>query len=76
MARRTTGAIFCWLAALLFLSRYLLAVLYVNETVTRNAEEFGFLLNAIPMTPWIMAGLCVVVGLGYLVWAEWTEHPK
>ena len=76
MSRRSTGALFCCLAAILFLSRYVLALEYRGPSPRIwGREDFSSLLDAVGIWPWVAAGGFLLVGVIYLIAAELCE-PK
>jgi hypothetical protein len=72
MSRRTAGVTFCAIAALLFAVRYLAAAIYIAGTNTSefSAEMFKRWMGYVGSLPWTLAGLSLLVGIGYLIWAE------
>jgi hypothetical protein len=71
MSRRSVGALFCCVAAGLFLSRYILAIWYRGPAPTIwGREEFSALLAYIGIAPWVVAGGFLLVGIGFLFLSE------
>jgi hypothetical protein len=69
MNRRAVGAVFCSLAVLLFLSRYVFALWYLGSGArgTWSATLFEGYLHYVGVAPWIMAAVFAIVGVIYLV---------
>jgi hypothetical protein len=77
MSRRATGIAFCGIAAFLFGIRYIAAAIYISNA---NLSEYGFevymrWMGYIGSLPWIFAGVALIIGIGYLVWAEFEKRP-
>jgi hypothetical protein len=72
MSRRSTGVAFCGIAAFLFSIRYIAAAIYIsNANVSEQGSAiFERWMDYIGPMPWILAGLALLIGIGYLVWAE------
>jgi hypothetical protein len=70
MSRRTTGVTLVGIAAFLFAIRYLAAALYAPDIGPWGEEEFARYLSYVGRRPWQLAGITLVIGIGYLVWAE------
>ena len=74
MSRRATGALFCCVAAVLFLSRYVVAIWYRGPAPTIwGREQFSTLLEYVGILPWVAAAGFLLVGIGYLLLAERRE---
>jgi hypothetical protein len=72
MTKRTVGALFCSLAVVLFLARYVIALRYAgdHEHGTYSADLFNGYLGYVGVAPWIFAAGFLVAGIIYLVRAE------
>jgi hypothetical protein len=72
MSRRTAGVAFCGIAAFLFSIRYIAAAVYIsNANVSEQGSEiFARWMGYIGLLPLILAGLALLIGIGYLVWSE------
>jgi hypothetical protein len=70
MTKRTVGALFCCLAVVLFLARYVFACWYGGAGGTLSAELFDGRLQYIGIAPWIFSAAFLVAGIFYLVRAE------
>lgn len=71
MSRRTTGTLLLVIAAFLYSVRYLSAAIFGSGVASRNSELFQEMLNYVGTAPqsWSIAAL--ILGLFYLVWAEY-----
>ena len=70
VSRRATGVVFCFIAALLYATRYLAAAIFGSGVSTWNSELFGSMLDYVGSEPATLATLALVVGIAYLVWGE------
>lgn len=71
MTKRTVGALFCCLAVVLFLSRYVFALWYGGGGHgSWSSELFAGYLEHVGVAPWIFAAVFLVAGIYYLVRAE------
>lgn len=71
MSKRGIGVIFCILAVVLFLSRYVFALWYRGlGRTTWGSEDFAQNLGYVGLTPWVMAFGFLIAGIVYLVRAE------
>ncbi|MFC9707328.1 hypothetical protein ACFTRD_04130 [Paenibacillus sp. NPDC056933] len=71
MSRRTTGTLLLVIAALLYSVRYLSAAIFGSGVTSWDSELFQEMLNYVGTAPrnWSIAAL--ILGLFYLVWAEY-----
>ncbi|MDR9744452.1 hypothetical protein [Paenibacillus taichungensis] len=71
MSRRTTGTLLLVIAAFLYSVRYLSAAIFGSGVASWNSELFQEMLNYVGTAPqsWSIAAL--ILGLFYLVWAEY-----
>ena len=73
MSRRSTGTIFCLIATILFSVRYIAAAIFMSGTSSWSEELFYSGLNYIG-TPLLYSSIVsLIVGIGYLVWAELSK---
>jgi hypothetical protein len=71
MTKRTLGACFCCLAAVLYLSRYVFALWYGGGgRKAWGAQLFARDLESIGSAPWVFAAAFLGAGIYYLVRAE------
>ena len=69
MGKRTTGAIFCAIAAFLFGARYICAAILMSAAGAWDSILFGSMLAQV----WALLVLSIValfIGVAYLIWAE------
>ncbi len=76
MSRRATGTAFFGIAAFLFGIPYIAAAIYISSA---NLSEFGSevymrWMGYIGSLPWVLAGVALIIGIGYLVWAEFEKR--
>ncbi|WP_315795003.1 hypothetical protein [Paenibacillus sp. BIC5C1] len=71
MSRRTTGTLLLVIAALLYSVRYLSAAIFGSGVTSWDSDLFQGMLNYIGTAPrnWSVGAL--ILGLFYLVWAEY-----
>lgn len=76
MSKRATGAVFCLIAAILFSTRYIAAAVFMSGVSSWDASLFAVGLQYVgsPLQTFSIIGL--VIGVGYLVWAEVSEKKK
>ena len=70
MGKRGTGSVFCLIAAILFSTRYLAAAIFVSGVSSWNAALFAAGLEYVGTPLLVLSALSLIVGGGYLVWAE------
>jgi hypothetical protein len=70
MSRRATGVVFCFIAALLFSTRYLAAAIFGSGVSSWDAQLFRAMLEYVGQAPSILAAIALAVGIIYLAWAE------
>ncbi len=79
MSRRATGMAFLAIAAFLFATRYIAAALYSPPIGPWDEQQFAHYLGYVGDLPWQLAGVALLAGIGYLLWAErsaWrARHP-
>jgi hypothetical protein len=73
MSRRTTGAIFCMIAAILFATRHLTAAIFGSNLTTWNGELFQAMLEYTGRPLTILSVISLVIGIIYLVLSEVLE---
>ena len=70
MNRRGTGVIFCGIAALFIVARYISAAIFGSGLNSWSAELFQEMLSYIGHGLTICSVLFLLVGVAYLIWAE------
>jgi hypothetical protein len=73
MEKRGVGAIFCLVAAILFSTRYIAAVLFMSNVTSWNSELFASGLECVGSPLLVLSIISVLIGFGYLVWADYRE---
>ncbi len=68
MNKRAAGVAFCGIAAFLFIMRYLVAALF--EIPSSIGTLFPLKEEIASPTPVVLSILSLLIGIGYLVWAE------
>lgn len=76
MGKRSVGAIFCLISAILFSSRYIAAAIFMSGISSWNSELFEAGLEYVGTPLFVLSLASLGVGLGYLVWAEISESKK
>lgn len=76
MNRRGTGTIFCIIAAILFLGRYITAAIFGSNVSSWDKELFSNLLDYTGTPLLILSLISLLIGIVYLVWAEISEKKK
>jgi hypothetical protein len=67
MEKRTVGVVFCCLAVVLFLSRYILALWYRGSGRTSwGSDDFARFLDYVGFLPWVLATAFLLAGILYL----------
>ena len=74
MSKRGVGAIFCLIAAILYSVRFINAALYTPPNVGEWSPNKYALWVSYVGPPWFVIWLSLIVGIGYLVWAEIDQH--
>lgn len=76
MSRRAVAVVLCSLGVVLFLSRYALAIWYRGPNPSRwGVDDFGQLLAAVGVMPWVLAVIFCLVGFLFLALDE-RDHPR
>jgi len=70
MTKRTVGALFCCLAVVLYLARYVFACWYGGSGGTQSAQLYGSSLEYVGVAPWVFAAAFLIAGIYYLIRAE------
>ncbi|MGG1664554.1 hypothetical protein [Brevibacillus sp. NRS-1366] len=72
MSKRAVGVSFCTLAALLYISRYYYTAIFF-QGISRNDGFYERWLDFLGTGPTFWATTCIIVGIFYLIWAEFEE---
>ena len=73
MNKRGTGVTFIAIASFLFSTRYISAAIYGSSSSNWNDELFNAMLEFIGNPLSICAIFALLIGLAYIVWAEYEE---
>lgn len=73
MNKRGTGISFIAIAALLFSSKYIAAAVFGSNVVSWDEELFKSMLSYIGSPLSTMSLLSLLIGFGYIGWAEYEE---
>jgi hypothetical protein len=76
MNKRGTGAVFCLIAAILFASRYITAAIFMSGVSSWSSGLFGAGLQYVGTPLNTFSIISLIVGIGYLLWAEISEMKK
>jgi len=76
MQRRTVGILFICIAAFLYGIRYLSAAIFGSNVSSWNGSLFEEMLNYIGIGPTIFSLLSLIVGIMYLIIAEFSHSLK
>ena len=75
MNRRGAGVVFCVIAAICFLGRYLCAAIYLMGGSTWSAELYESGLRYVGDSLLYVSGIALIVGIVYLILAE-AEYER
>lgn len=76
MSRRTTGAMFCLIAAILQSARYISAAIYMSNVSSWNRDMFEDALYYVGSHLSTLATISLILGAAYLLLAEIIEFKK
>lgn len=76
MNKRGTGFGFCFIAAMLFLGRYLTAAIFGSGINSWNSKLFDAMLQYVGTDLFFISLIALIVGVIYLVRAEIEERTK
>lgn len=76
MSKRGVGAIFCIIASILYITRYIATAIYLSNSQSWSKELFYDGMSYIGNSIQYMSIISVVIGIGYLVWAEIDDFAK
>lgn len=71
MSRRTTGTLLLVIAAFLFGVRYLSAAIFGSGIASWSSDLFQEMLNYVGTAPRNWSIVAIILGLFYLIWAEY-----
>ena len=70
MNKRGTGVAFCFIATMLFASRYIAAAIFGSGVTSWEKSLFNGMLEYVGSPLLILSAISLIAGIGYLVWAE------
>lgn len=71
MNNKAVGICFCKLAVVLFLSRYVIAMLYRGFSPrVWGAQDFSESVGYVSLLPWIFAAAALIAGIAFLAQKE------
>ncbi len=73
MGKRGVGAIFCLIAAILFSTRYLAAAVFMSGVSSWDGALYAVGLEYVGSPLITLSIVSLIIGIGYLVWAEVSE---
>ena len=73
MSKRGVGAMFCLVAAILFSARYIAAAIFMSNVSSWNRELFAEGLKYVGTPLLYISIISLIVGVGYLIWAEFSK---
>lgn len=76
MGKRFVGIMFCFIAAILFSSRYIAAAIFMSGVSSWSADLFSAGLEYVGAELLLLSIISLVFGIGYLIWAEYSETVK
>ncbi|MHA7580747.1 hypothetical protein ACX12E_10125 [Paenibacillus vandeheii] len=71
MSRRTTGTLLLVIAAFLYGVRYLTAAIFGSGVASWSSDLFQEMLNYVGTAPRNWSMVALIMGLFYLIWAEY-----
>lgn len=71
MSRRTTGTLLLVIAAFLYGVRYLTAAIFGSGVASWSSDLFQEMLNYVGTAPRNWSMVALILGLFYLIWAEY-----
>lgn len=76
MTRRGTGLVFCLIAAFFYAVRFTNAAIYSPKSIGPWGSDIYASYVGYVGPPWIVIWICLIIGVGYLVWAERDNRNK
>lgn len=77
MNKRAVGAIFCVLAVITFIARYVVAAIFMSNLNNGwNANYFNLGLECQGPALLIISIICLVLGVAFIVWQEIEDKKK
>lgn len=76
MNKRITGVLFCLMSTILLSSYYVSAAIYMSGMTTKSTDWFHTGLEYVGYTLPIAAGICIFIGIVYLVLGTIDDHKQ
>lgn len=76
MNKRGTGAIFCFIAATLFSTRYIAAAIYMSSVSSWDSNLFSNGLEYVGSPLLYLSIISLIIGVGYLICGELEDKKK
>jgi hypothetical protein len=76
MEKRLTGVMFCLIAAILFISRYITAAIFMSGVSSWSSDLFNRALEYVGTPLLVLSIISLVIGVAYLFMAEISDKVK
>lgn len=76
MNKRVTGGLFCLASSILFSARYISAAIHVSPIVSWDKDMFSMSLGYVGLELLFASIFSLIIGVIYLVSAEFDERKK
>ncbi len=76
MSRRTAGVGLIAIAALIYSARVIATAILTNQFSNTDSQVFANYLMYTDQGVSVLTTIAILVGIGYLVWAEIEDHRK
>ena len=70
MSKRGVGALFCFVSAILFSTRYVAAAIFMSGATSWDESLFSAGLEYVGSPLLVLSIISLVVGIAYLAWEE------
>ena len=74
MEKRGVGAIFCFIAAILFSARYIAAAIFMSGISSWDSMLFAAGLEYVGIPLLTLSIISFIIGVAYLAWAEISKQ--
>lgn len=76
MNRKVIGCVFCVIAALLYVTRFIAAAIYMSNVASQSRELFQNSMNYVGKDLHLWALAALIIGIVYIVSGEWNDLKK
>lgn len=76
MNKRGVGAIFCFIAAILFATKYISAAIFMSGALSWDSELFQAGLGYVGSPLQVLSVISLIIGIIYLAYAEFEDRKK